>query len=134
MTCETHKGNYFNLGNKYLIEVVSISEDSRIECYNHTIERLERLGNHNHIDGILLNDDWKRNLGFENSEGSCWNLKENKAFCLIGNMFYLHDQFIRNVEFVHQIQNLYSAIADKRLTYKLIKHESVRNQITRLRS
>lgn len=106
---------------------------------------VENLWSYDNIEGILISEEWLMKLGFENKgkfenkialpgnpphdmDGSmCFMLPEYKATIYLsdGNFHYELDShvddygttiFTREIEFVHQLQNLIYALSGEELT------------------
>ena len=95
------------------IKFSGISEVNPI--FEHPIER-----NYQQIDPIALTEEWLLKFGFEkDSRNESYWFFLNKIFIYVGIndlYYYDYDEGEINIQYVHQLQNLYFALTGNELT------------------
>jgi len=117
---ELRIGNYVNadLYNNDLILIESICSKNE-EIFNSTTGEIPLTS----IKPIPLTEEWLLKFGFDLKKGTKYFHKEfNRLYLDISNPIYKHlgnvNGNLKEVEYVHQLQNLYFALTNEELTIK----------------
>lgn len=110
------KASDLRIGNYYLDIDDNLTELSGYELYQMTIkENTNNLGV-KEFQPIPLTEEWILKLGFEESDlGLKFELNDIYIYTHDGVMWYNTVNDSINIEFVHQLQNLYFALMSKEL-------------------
>ena len=122
---ELRIGNLVNYSDSNSIfKVIGISEFG-IDCEDEIETTYMEFDNFNPIP---LTEDWLLKFGFEKGIDKVYYIKSKfiyiKVFEKIGHVLLCRDKYDEhikisdNIEYVHQLQNLYFAITNKELSYE----------------
>jgi len=103
---------------------LEIEDDGKYpECAQRWIEPYYRIDT---LRGIPLTEEWLVRLGF-NYGGiwielmglmSCGRILQHKGMGAKSTAFYINEQFIANIQYLHELQNLYFALTGTELKTK----------------
>lgn len=116
---ELRIGNFvYFLGNVHEIE--GLSKRLRPDVGHFQLSNMEYSQKGFHLKPIPLTEEWLVKFGFEMHENAPWVLQKQPLMCNIGNRFTWHYKTlsIKDIKYVHQLQNLYFALTGEELTIK----------------
>lgn len=123
-TQELRQGNFISL-NETMVSVRSVHSDNTFRCIK-LIKDDEEIGcfSISMAKPIPLQGDWLLKFGFEKSDN--YFIKNGfivyqKRDGIDGRQrfYFAHDEFNPNLDFIHQLQNLYFSLTGEELKLKL---------------
>lgn len=93
--------------------------------YSASVNVMDCISNFNHFAGIPITPEWLEQLGFEKDQYNVYRSPDTIEFRpliydngIIGYELYRGAvDWLRHIEYVHQLQNLYFALTKKELTW-----------------
>jgi hypothetical protein len=115
---ESMKANELRIGNlTYRIEVKNKNNTVIDDITIYDMERIQEVYDKTFTyEPILLTEDWLLKFGFEKNK-SIWILNEIEISSWFTFRFSLEPLKVQEIDFVHQLQNLYFALTNKELEY-----------------
>jgi hypothetical protein len=97
--------------NTYTVGLVSLTdrENITVPLYSQYIE---------YIEPIPLTEEWLRRFGFANGEKENFDFTRNMQLRILGYEADYNGLWIGEIEYVHQLQNLYFALTGAELQFK----------------
>ncbi len=71
---------------------------------------------------VKLSKEWLIRFGFENKDNFCFELNKHQIRLSVGNPYpyWIDSNYICNISYVHQLQNLFFALTGEELIIKII--------------